>query len=517
MQNTTESRAPISYGRRLSMLAAEHPDKPALIFSPVEGAERIVTWGELDRASNRAARLFADRGVDDRSLVVVGLPNGPEHYVATFAAWKLGALVLPLKATLPGRERDQILETGAPALVVADWEGIAFPLLTVADLRRADEYSNAPLPDVVPHPGKSIGSGGSTGRSKIIVDPKPLARVPLGPGEVGNAGLRNGQVQLIAGPLYHNSPFSWGHFGLFEDHTLVLMERFDAARALDLIERHRVNFAFLAPTMMKRMIEVPGVHARDLSSIEAIFQTAAPCPPWLKRAWIALIGGEKLHEGFGSTEAIGHTNIRGDEWLRHPGSVGRPPADCELRILDEDFREVPQGEVGEIFFRLRDPEPTYYYIGSPPVKTSPDGFKSVGDMGWVDEDSYLYLADRRVDLIISGGANVYPAEVEAALTEHPGVSDVAVIGLPDADMGKTVHAVVQPRDPANPPAVADLDVHCRKRLASYKVPRSYEFVDGLPRDDTGKIRRSAMAAERADGAWPGILRVPRGVGVRGGV
>src|SRR5262249_18349048 len=149
------------------------------------------------------------------------------------------------------------------------------------------------------------------------------------------------------------------------------------------------------------------------------------------------------------------------------------------------------GEVGEIFFRLFDPEPTYYYIGSPPVKSTPDGFMSVGDMGWVDEEGYLFLADRRVDLIISGGANIYPAEVEAALTEHPAVRDVAVIGLPDDDWGKIVHAVIQPRDAANPPAIRALDAHCRERLAAYKVPKSYEFVAALPRDDTGKIRRSA--------------------------
>ena len=503
---TEATNEPISFGRRLTLLAAAHPDAPAIIYAPQEGDEQTVTWRALDRASNRIARLLAEYGVDARSLVVVGLPNRPEHFFATFAAWKRGALVLPLKATLPRRERDQILAVGNPAVVVADWEDVAFPLLTGADLARADDCSDVPLPDVVPHPGKSIGSGGSTGRSKIIVDPKPLARVPLQPGEVTKSGLRSGQVQLIAGPLYHNSPFSWSHLGLFEDHILILMERFDAARALDLIERHRVNFAFLAPTMMKRIIETPGATARDYASIETVFQTAAPCPPWLKRAWIDLIG-DRLYEGFGSTEAVGHTDIRGEEWLRHPGSVGRPSDDCEMRILDEEFNELPPGEVGEIFFRMRSPEPTYYYIGSPPVKTTPDGFKSVGDMGWVDTEGYLYLADRRVDLIISGGANIYPAEVEAALTEHPAVADVAVIGLPDDDWGKTVHAVVQPRDPARAPALHDLDAHCRERLAAYKAPKSYEFVDALPRDDTGKIRRSALATERAAGHWPGIVRV----------
>jgi bile acid-coenzyme A ligase len=307
--------------------------------------------------------------------------------------------------------------------------------------------------------------------------------------------MRIGQVQLIAGPLYHNSPFSWGPIGLFEEHTLVVMERFDAARAVDLIERHRVNFGFLVPTMMKRILDLPGLRREAFASVHAFFHTAAPCPSWLKRAWIDLLGPERLYEAYGATEAVGSTVIRGDEWLEHPGSVGRPQ-DCDLRILDEDGRDVPAGQVGEIYMRPRAAGPTYRYLGSPPAAATPDGYVSVGDMGWVDGEGYLYLADRRVDLVIVGGANVYPAEVEAALLQHPQVQDVAVIGLPDADRGKRVHAVIQPRDPQAPPAVDALDAHCRTRLAPYKVPRSYEFLAALPRDESGKIRRSALVAER---------------------
>jgi bile acid-coenzyme A ligase len=305
-------------------------------------------------------------------------------------------------------------------------------------------------------------------------------------------------VQLIAGPLYHNSPFSWGPIGIFEQHTLVVMERFDAAHAVDLIERYRVNFGFLVPTMMRRIIQLPDIARRDFSSVHAFFHTAAPCPPWLKRAWIDLLGGERLYEAFGATEAVGSTIIRGDEWLAHPGSVGRPQ-DCDLRILDAAGREVPSGEVGEIFMRPHAQGPTYYYLGSPPAMTTPDGFVSVGDMGWVDDEGYLYLADRRVDLIIVGGANVYPAEVEAALLQHPEVQDVAVIGLPDEDLGKRVHAVIQPADPRRPPSLDELEAHCRVRLARYKVPKSYEFVAVLPRDESGKIRRSSLVAERTGG------------------
>jgi bile acid-coenzyme A ligase len=505
---TASATEKVSWGRRLSDLAAAHPEKTAIIFVPQEGDERALTWGELDAQSNRLARRMATLGADERSLIVVGLPNCPEHYIAVFAAWKLGSLVLPMRAALPPRERDQLLDLGRPTVVVADWDEVPFPTIARAHLTTLGDYIADPLPDRTPHPGKAIGSGGSTGRSKIIVDPHPLSRTPRPPDDPGYMGLRPGQVQLVPGPLYHNSPFGWSHMGLFDNHTLVLMERFDAARVVDLIEGHRVNFIVLVPTMMRRIAQLPGIERRDLSSIEGIMHTAAPCPPWVKHAWINLIGGEKVYEGFGAAEAVGATTIRGDEWLRHPGSVGRP-ANCDLRILNENGNDLPPGDVGEIFMRPHTPDPTYAYIGSAPAKSTPDGFTSVGDMGWVDAEGYLFLADRRVDLIITGGANVYPAEVEAVLTEHPAVGDVAVIGVPDEDFGKCVHAIIQPRDPDTPPSVRELDAHCRQRLAAYKIPKTYEFLTPLPRDDAGKIRRSALAAERVQGRTPGMIAVRR--------
>lgn len=505
-------RKPVSWGRRISMLADEHPDKPAIIFAPRDGGERVVTWQELDLTSNRLARKLAEMGVDEESLLAVGLPNCPEHYFAAYAGWKLGALVLPVRSNLPPIERDGILEVGNPRVVVADWEGITYPQVTSRELAELDAYSADPLPDKVAHPGKSVGSGGSTGRSKIIVDPRRWEAVP---GELGYrslAGFASGQVQLITGALYHNSPFSWGHFGLFEDHTLILMDRFDAAHAVNLIERHRVNFMFLAPTMMKRIVDLPDVKERDFSSIQGIFQTAAPCPPWLKRAFMELVPPEKVYEAYGASEAVGTCAIRGDEWLEHPGSVGRP-RDTELKILDENMNPVPPGTVGEVFMRPRNSDaPTYYYIGSPPAKSTPDGFTSVGDLGWVDEDGYLYLADRRVDLIITGGANVYPAEVEAPLSQHPEVVDVVVIGVPDEDWGRRVHAIVHPRDPDNPPAVSELDAWVRQHLSSYKVPKSYEFLNGLPRDGAGKIRRLSLIEERSQSWTPAMIPARQAAG-----
>jgi bile acid-coenzyme A ligase len=197
-------------------------------------------------------------------------------------------------------------------------------------------------------------------------------------------------------------------------------------------------------------------------------------------------------------ESIGSADVRGDEWLGHPGTVGRPSFDTEVKILDEDARPLPPNELGEIYMRRTDvSDPTYSYLGAPQIRATPDGFRSVGDLGWIDEDGYLFIADRRVDMIVSGGVNIFPAEVENAISEHPAVDDVAVIGLPDEDWGRRVHAVIQLRGELPRPSAADLDRHCRQRLNSYKVPKTYEFVDALPRDEGGKIRRSLLLSERS--------------------
>jgi bile acid-coenzyme A ligase len=498
----------VSYGGRLTQLAEAHPNKTAIIFVTQSGDEQTISWAALERRANQTARLLAQHGIGERSLLVIGLPNCPEHLIAALAGWKLGALVLPLRAALPEWERNRVLEVGQPTLVVADWEPLAFPHLSLQDLRQADLLPDEPLPDRISHPGRAIASGGSTGRPKIIVDPRAWATRP-GENYFGySTGYRPGQIQLLAGPLYHNSPFGWSHSGLFDDQLLVLMERFDAARTVDLIEKHQVNFVFMSPTMMGRIAKLPGVTERDFSSIEAVYHTSAPCAPWLKRFWIGLIGPEKLYEGYGSTEAIGAARIRGDEWLEHPGSVGKP-FNTLVKILDSDGQEVPAGVVGDIFTKRTRGGPTYEYIGSPPIPVTEDGYSSVGDLGWLDEDGYLYIADRRVDMIVSGGANVYPAEVEAALSEHPEVADLVVISIPHPDWGRSVHAVILPRQPDSPPTAEELDHFCRERLTSYKVPKSYEIADQLPRNQLGKVRRAEMIAEREQNGCPGILWVSR--------
>lgn len=482
----------MAIGARLRQIASQDPGRLALVFASPRGDDVRLTYGEFDRAVNRFARLLRERGVDENSTVVVGLPNSPAHHIATWAAWKLGSMVLPLDASLPGNEREQLLRLADPAVIVAEWD---LPCVSAEEIA-APGFDDGPINEKVPHPGKAIASGGSTGRPKLIVDPSPLL---FDPGKrffaADRVGVRPHQVQLISGPLYHNSPFAWANLiGIPNAHTLVVMPRFDAAQAVELIQRYQVQFAVLVPTMMRRILQLPDLTPATFSSIESIVHLAAPCPPWVKRAFIQLVGAERLWEGFGGSEAVGEFMIRGDDWLAHPGSVGQP-ANCEVVILDENGRPCPVGTVGEIYTRPNASGPTYEYRGAHPLASTADGYVSLGDMGSVDAEGYLYPADRRTDLIITGGANVYPAEVEAALSEHPAVEDVVVIGLPDEDLGRRVHAIVQLGDAPKPPTT-ELDAHCVERLAKYKVPRTYEFVAMLPRNDAGKVRRSQLREAR---------------------
>jgi bile acid-coenzyme A ligase len=275
----------------------------------------------------------------------------------------------------------------------------------------------------------------------------------------------------------------------------VVMEKFDAARVVDVVERHRVTTFTATPTMLQRIADRPGVDDRDLSSLHWILQGAAPMPPSLVHRWADLIGAERLYMAYGMTEALGLTALRGDEWMTHPGSVGRGVRDTQIRILDDDGVPLPPGQIGGIFMR----SPFYggsTYLGQAPDLTETDGFRTAGDLGHLDQDGYLHLADRRADLIITGGANVFPAEVEAALIDHPQIADVVVIGLTDAEWGRRVHAVVEPADPADPPPPGDVIAYAKSRLAPYKVPKTVEFVAAVPRSAATKVNRGAMIRER---------------------
>jgi bile acid-coenzyme A ligase len=492
---------PVSFGRRISDLARERPDKIALVFSPRDGADRSFSWADIERRSLQIAALLQERGAGQGSTVIVGLPNSPEHVFAAIASWKLGACVLPLRFDLPAWERERLLEIAKPSVTIGDWSDSASSgsRVSLSELDATRDDDAPALADRVANPACAIASSGSTGRPKIIVRPGGGQRLPGSTaGPVDRNTGDDGNTELVPAPLYHTNGFYLTHFSLLDGDRVVLMERFDAAKLVDLIERYRVNIVTMVPTMLLRVARLPGVRERDFSSITAVLQGGASCPNWLVRFWIDLIGGQRLIMSYGSTEGVGMVSLNGADWLEHPGSVGISDA-TEVRILDDDGADLPAGKVGEIYLRRVDePEPAFEYIGAPPAKRTEDGFTSIGDLGWLDDDGYLYIADRRADMIVSGGANVFPAEVEAALLEHPEVFDVAVVGLPDPEWGQRIHAIVQPTDAEHAPSAESLRAHCRERLAGYKVPKEFECVAELPRSDAGKLNRSALAEARRE-------------------
>ena len=479
----------MSYGRAMTWLAEQEPDRVAVVY---EGEQR--TRAALERRANRLARAYQQLGVVERALVTVALPNGIEFLEACLAIWKLGATPQPISARLPEIERNAIVELADPALVVGVEAGSYGLRHTVpAGYRPDSQISDAPLPDVVPRHARAMTSGGSTGRPKLIVD--------LSPGEVdptvAENGMQLGGTILVPGPLYHAGPFITAYQCLLSGGTAVVMPRFDAQQALGLIEHHQVDWVLFVPTMMQRIWRLPEEERSkyDLSSIRRVMCTGAPSPEWLKRAWIGWLGPEKIWEAYGGSERIAGTMISGTEWLEHPGSVGKPTAARRLRILDADGNECPPGQLGEIFMLpANGPGTTYRYLGAETQATD-DGWESLGDMGWLDEDGYLFMADRKTDMIVSGGVNVYPAEVEAALDAHPAVRSSAVIGLPDDDLGQRIHAIVD-----SPAGILEeeLRFHLAKQLARTKIPRSYEIVKEPLRDDAGKLRRSALREARIE-------------------
>lgn len=481
----TQSIASLIQGHARSKGAA-----PAVTYP-----DGTLTWDELDRRSNQRARLLASLGVGKDDLVAVMLPNGCEFHEAVAGIWKAGATPCLLPSRLPGREASEMLALASPAAIIGD---IAIPhdAPRIAPGAALDHLSDAPLENAGAAHWKAVASGGSSGRPKIIVDSMSASIDPGAPPFAG-LGVPTDGAMLNPGPLYHNMPFLFTSFGMMAGAHIVGMNRFDAEECLRLIERHRVEFTVMVPTMMQRILALPEDvrTVYDLSSLKVVWHMSAPCPPWVKRAWIDWLGPDRIFEAYGGTEGGGGTFITGAEWLAKPGSVGRA-APGTLRILREDGSEADAGEIGEVNFPAAGAG-KFRYIGAEKKVDAAGGY-SIGDLGHLDADGYLFLADRRSDLILRGGANVYPAEVEAALDEHPLVSSSVVIGLPSEDLGERVHAIIQLREGAQLDLAA-ITAHLGERLAKYKWPASYELSEAPLRDDAGKVRRSALKSERR--AW----------------
>ncbi len=481
----------ISLSRMLAFWAGIQPDRVA-----IDHHGKSLTWAQLEARTNRLARAYAELGVGQDDFVTIALPNGIEFFEACFATWKLGATPQPISAKLPKMERDQIVELGKPALVVGCEPGEYLPTPSLAEGFQPDAALwDTSLPERTAASLKAMTSGGSTGRPKLIVSKSPGAYDPDTPSlEIPQQG-----VMLIPGPLYHNGPFLWAMVALFKGCTVGVTTRFDAEDTLRTIERLRVDTVYMVPTMMRRIwaLQEESRNSYDLSSLRTLWHLAEPCPAWLKERFIEWLGAEVIWELYGGTEGQGSTTIQGTAWLTHRGSVGRPVDTCEMKIVGEAGETLPPGEVGEVFIRpLTGPGTTYRYLGAE-AKTIDGGWESLGDLGWMDAEGYLYLADRLSDMVLVGGANVYPAEVEAALDSFPGVRSSAVIGLPDENTGNRLHAIIdRPEGPADEAALA---AHLAERLVRYKTPRSVEYVIEPLRDDAGKVRRRALRDARIKG------------------
>ena len=394
-------------------------------------------------------------------------------------------------------ERARVLATLDPRLLI--------------DAEHADIFdeslsaSTEPLAEVISPHGWGVCSSGSTGTPKVILVKNPGVYIP-GFGGVSSVveaygPLPRPQRVLVPAPLYHTNGFTAPR-NLMSGVQVVLLERFNAPRILDLVERHRVTGFIGATPMLQRLAQVPGIEERDLSSLDWVQQGASPLPVWLGRRWCELVGPTHFYMSYGASEMHGLVICRGDEWLEHPGALGRGFAGTEIKVLDPDGKELPAGEVGSIYMRTPT-GPAAFYVGDnvAPMPRTDEGFVTVGDLGWLDEDGFLFLADRRVDMIVTGAANVFPAEVESALSEHPGVADVVVIGLRDPEWGRRVHAIVQPATGGDPLDAEQVIRFAKERLAPYKVPKTVEFVTSIVRNDAMKLNRAALVAER-DGTEP---------------
>lgn len=450
-----------------------------------------LTWGEMASRVRRRANALLALGVGKDDIVTISLPNCNALYELSYACWKIGATPSLVSYRLPAHEFQAVVNLAGPkAVFVSD------PELLAAVTGRPPSFgldgSDEPLQATVSTYWKAMTSGGSTGRPKLIVDHDPAIVDPF-------AALLNvpqDKTVLNPGPLYHNAPFRFTVGALNRGNSIISMPKFDAEEALALIARHRVAWTMMVPTMMSRIWRLPDdIRTRyDLSSLEAVWHSAAPMPAWLKEAWIDWIGPEKVWEIYGGTERQGNTVLDGTEWQAHRGSVGRA-INCEIRILDEGGRPLPPGEIGEVFMLpVVGAGNTYHYLGAEPKRT-PDGFETIGDFGWLDNEGYLFLADRRTDLIISGGANIYPAEIESALMEHPGVDVALVIGIPHEDLGSVPHAIVNRTASGQSLDEATLRAFVEQRLARSKTPRSYEFTTDRLRDEAGKVRRDELRAD----------------------
>lgn len=505
--------------------AASAPDRPAVVMAH---SREIVTYGELDSRSAQLARLLHARGLRAGDVVALLAENHPRFLEVLWAAVRSGLYLTAINRYATADEIAYILrDSQASALVataklapvagtaVADVAGCETRLMMDGAVEGFEPYEEA----IASFPAQALPrqpcgelmlySSGTTGRPKGIR--RPLRGIEVGdPVAAGGAlmcqrlgGMDQRSVYLCPAPLYHAAPLGWARGAHELGATIVIMEKFDAREMLELIERERVTHVQAVPTMFVRLLKLPAEVRKgyDLSSLRRVVHAGAPCPVPVKREIIEWLG-PIVTEYYSGTEGAGMTVIASAEWLDHPGSVGRPVLGT-IRVCGPDGAELPTGATGSIYFER---DGTVFEYHNDPEKTRSvrhpghENWLSFGDLGYVDDDGYLYLTDRSAFTIISGGVNIYPAEIEACLAVHPAVADVAVFGLPDPEMGEYVHAVVQPAEGVRATAelAEALRAHVREQLAGPKVPRVVDFQAELPRLPTGKLYKVPLRQKYLD-------------------
>ncbi|MGB3754452.1 MAG: AMP-binding protein [Parerythrobacter sp.] len=476
-------------------IAERTPDRIALVLGDMR-----MTYGELARRAERLAGVLAQRGCRTGDTVAIVLGNSPEFFIAAWAAQMSGLYFVPMSEKMPTAERDHILSDSGARIVLTRASGCAVAL-------PPEEWDGLTAGFERIEGSDMLYTSGTTGKPKGVK--RPLAGAPLGSDarRTDRArdlfGMDQQTVFLSPAPLYHAAPLRYAMTVQRLGGTVVAMERFDAARALELIAAEQVTHSQWVPTMFSRILALPDRPAANDHHVCAI-HAGAPCPQDVKRRMIAL-WGPILHEYYSGTEAVGFTHITSAEWLERPSSVGRAYGST-IHILDTDDGEVPIGETGRVYFEGRT---AHAYHGDPhkaAAATSAQGWATMGDIGHMDADGYLYLTDRAAFTIISGGANIYPAQVEEALMADPAVVDCAVFGVPDADLGEAVQAVVElaAGQASDAQAAVRMADRLREQVAGYKLPRAIAFVEHVPRMDSGKVRKRDLVEAYRDPAHRGF-------------
>ena len=486
--------------RGLAGVARADPDRVALVCG-----ERRVSFAELDAAANTMAHALAPVVGRAGDRVAVLMANSVEGFAVWHGVARLGGLVVPVSTRLTEGEAAYLVEDSGAGALVHDGSPVAVAAAARAGVPALDATAPAfaagtPDPPTTEFLGTPVAAmiytSGTTGRPKGIArsaPPAPAAETPPSP-FASFWGFRADDVHIMCGPMYHTAPSSYALMSLGEGGRVVIMPTWDATECLRLVETERVTTAQMVPANFIRILEADW-RSFDRSSMRKVLHAAAPCPVPVKRRIMEVFPPGTVWEYYGASEGMA-TVISPEEWLAKPGSVGRPFPGVTVTIAGPDGEALAAGEVGTIFISAFSGQRFRYH--NAPEKTDQawsGGSFTVGDMGWLDTDGYLFLADRRTDLIISGGVNIYPAEVEAALIEDDDVVDAAVIGLPDERMGQRVHAVVELRPGARRDGEA-LVAGLAGRLADFKAPRTVEFVDELPREPNGKVLKTRLRQER---------------------